>query len=500
MNKLLNRRLADVEEILIRKFNQFAVEYGAKHILTLGEPNFDTPDAMKMPAIQALGDGKTYYGSSYGNQNFREAVQRFEKRVNQVDYDLNEIMITHGSTEGLAAALITMLNPGDEVINLTPAYPLYKNVVALTGAKIVSVDVSKNNFQVSKEMLDAAITNRTKVIIITSPNNPTGTILNDESLAVIYQAVKKHKFFVISDEVYNQLVYTERRLGFSKYQDIRDYIVVCQSLSKPYAMTGWRLGYMLAPLWFMESVLKIHQYLVVAVNTFIQDGGVAALEYDVTPMVESYRARRDYVVMRLQAMDVKFPYPEGAFYVFISVAEFGMDSWRFCEELVRAEGVALIPGICFDTDDHVRISYCVEMDTLIAGMEGLERFVTGLRVKKMNSGEFKEGDVVEGRITGVQSYGIFVRLSDQCSGLVHASELEKLESREPSRFFKLGQTIKVRIIRAKPGGTQFILKIYRERGSSRRIGAANFETTAGFDALQDKIPEWVQYAKDKNWI
>ena len=379
MNELLNSRLADVEEILIRKFNQFAVEQGAKHILTLGEPNFDTPNAMKIPAIQALNDGKTYYGTSYGNVNFREAVQKFEKRVNQVDYDLTEIMVTHGSTEGLTAALLAMLNPGDEVINLTPAYPLYKNVVALAGAKIVSVDVSKNDFQLSKAMLDEVITPKTKVIILTSPNNPTGTILSDESLEVVYQAVKKHQFFVISDEVYNQLVYTERRLGFSKYQDIRDYIIVCQSLSKPYAMTGWRLGYMLAPLWFMKEVMKIHQYLVVAVNTFIQDGGVAALEYDVTPMVESYRERRDYVVARLQAMGIKFPYPEGAFYVFISVAEFGMDSWKFCEELVHAEGVALIPGICFDTDDHVRISYCVEMETLVAGLDGLERFVTRMR-------------------------------------------------------------------------------------------------------------------------
>lgn len=379
MNDLLNSRLADVEEILIRKFNQFAIAQKAKHILTLGEPNFDTPDDMKIPTIAALNNGKTYYGTSYGNVDFREAVQKFEKRVNQVDYDLTEIMVTQGSTEGLTAALLAMLNPGDEVINLTPAYPLYKNVVKLAGAKIVSVDVSKNGFQLSKEMLDAAITPKTKVIILTSPNNPTGTILSDDSLEVVYQAVKQHKFFVISDEVYNQLVYTERRLGFSKYQDIRDYIVVCQSLSKPYAMTGWRLGYMLAPLWFMKEVVKIHQYLVVAVNTFIQDGGVAALEYDVTPMVESYRERRDYVAARLQSMGIQFPNPEGAFYVFISVAEFGLDSWTFCEELVHAESVALIPGICFDTDDHVRISYCVEMETLVAGLDGLERFVNELR-------------------------------------------------------------------------------------------------------------------------
>lgn len=378
MKELLNTRLNDVEEILIRKFNQYAISQGAKHILTLGEPNFDTPIQMKNSAIDALNAGKTSYGTSYGNADFREAIQAFEKRVNQVDYELNEIMVTQGSTEGLTAALLAMLNPDDEVIVLAPTYPLYKNVVALAGAKIVSVDISKNNFQVTKEMLEKAVTSKTKAIILTSPNNPTGTILSDDSLDAVYEVVKAHQFFVISDEVYNQLVYDDRRLGFSKFADLRDYIIVCQSLSKPYAMTGWRLGYMLAPLWFMQEVMKIHQYLVVAVNTFIQDGGISALEYDVSPMVESYRKRRDFVVSALEEMEVSFPFPEGAFYVLISIEKFGLKSWEFCEKLVAQEGVALVPGICFDADNHVRISYCVEMDTLQAGMAGLKRFIATL--------------------------------------------------------------------------------------------------------------------------
>jgi len=378
MNEMLNKRLLEVSEILMRKFNQMAVALGTKHILTLGEPDFDTPDAIKASGIKAIEDGKTSYGTSYGNVDFREKIQEFEKRVNQVDYDLTEIMVTAGSTEGLTAALLAMLNPGDEVINLTPAYPLYKNVVTLAGGKVVPIDVSKNNFQVSAEMLEAAITEKTKVIILTSPNNPTGTILTDESLEVVYQAVKKHEFFVISDEVYNQIVYDERRLGFSKYQDIRDYIVVCQSLSKPYAMTGWRLGYMLAPLWFMNEVMKIHQYMVIAANTFVQDAGITALDYDPAPMVESYGERRDYVVGRLRSMGLEFPYPEGAFYILVSIEKFGLKSWEFCEKLVHAESVALVPGVCFDADDHIRVSYCVGMETLAHGMDGLERFIARL--------------------------------------------------------------------------------------------------------------------------
>ena len=378
MKELLNSRLADVEESLIRKFSLMAIKEGAKHILTVGEPDFDTPTEIKERMIDAIQAGKTGYGTSYGNEDFRQAICAFEARVNKVNYDPSEILVTVGATESLTTALMTLLNPGDEVINLTPAYLLYKNVVTFAGGKIVNIDISKHDFQLPEEILAAAITAKTKAIILTSPNNPTGTMLSDESLEVVYKAVKKHNFFVISDEVYNQLVYTEHRLGFSKYQDIRDYIIVCQSLSKPYAMTGWRLGYLMGPLWFMQEALKVHQYLVLATNTFIQDGGIAALNYDPKPMVESYRIRRDYVIERLQKMKLDFPMPEGAFYVLISIEKFGLRSWEFCERLVHAQGVALVPGICFDADEHVRLSYCVSMETLVAGLDGLEKFIATL--------------------------------------------------------------------------------------------------------------------------
>ncbi|MCL1990619.1 MAG: aminotransferase class I/II-fold pyridoxal phosphate-dependent enzyme [Defluviitaleaceae bacterium] len=378
MKELLNSRLGEAEESLIRKFSQLAVKLGAKHILTLGEPDFDTPNEMKQSLVKALEAGKTSYGMSAGNEDFRQAISAFEKRVNHVQYDPSEIVITAGATESLTVALLTMLNPGDEVINLTPAYPLYKNVVTFAGAKMVNIDISKHHFQLSTDVLEAAITKQTKVIVLTSPNNPTGTMLSDESLDVVYEAVKKHQFFVISDEVYNQIVYDKRRLGFSKYQDIRDYIIVCQSLSKPYAMTGWRLGYLMAPKWFIEEATKAHQYMVLTVNTFVQDGGITALDYDVTEMVTSYRVRRDYVMGRLTAMGLDFPNPDGAFYIFPSIKKFGLGSWAFCEQLVHAEGVALVPGLCFDADDHIRVSYCVDMKTLEAGLDGLERFVATL--------------------------------------------------------------------------------------------------------------------------
>ena len=378
MGKLLNVRLKEAEESLIRKFSLMAMQLGAKHVLTLGEPDFDTPDEIKKNAIKAIESGKTSYGTSYGNEDFRKAICDYEACVNKVNYDTTEVLVTAGATESLTVALMTMLNPGDEVINLTPAYPLYKNVVAFSGGKMVNVDLTKNNFQISTKMLEDAITNKTKAIILTSPNNPTGTMLSDESLEVVYEAVKKHQFFVISDEVYNQIIYDERRLGFSKYQDIREFIVICQSLSKPYAMTGWRLGYLMGPLWFIKEALKVHQYMVLAVNTFIQDGGITALNYDTKPMVDSYRKRRDYVAGRLREMGLEFPNPDGAFYILVSIEKYGLGSWEFCEKLVHAEYVAMVPGICFDADGHIRISYCVDMETLVAGMDGLERFIATL--------------------------------------------------------------------------------------------------------------------------
>ncbi|MCL1950728.1 MAG: aminotransferase class I/II-fold pyridoxal phosphate-dependent enzyme [Turicibacter sp.] len=378
MEHLLNKKIFDVEESLIRKFNNMAKANGAELILTLGEPDFATPDIIKDACIKALNADKTKYGMTPGNLDFRQKVCEFEERVNQIKYMPEEVTITTGSTEALTAALMTMLNPGDEVVILTPAYPLYKNITGLLGGVIVPIDVSQNKFQLTKEMLDAAITDRTKVIILTSPNNPTGAILNDESLELVYEAQKIHEFFVISDECYNQLVYSKRQLGFSKYQDIRDYIVVCQSFSKPYAMPGWRIGYMLASKAFTEQARKIHQYMVIAANTFIQDAGIAALDYDPSDMTESYRLRRDYVYGRLVKMGIEVELPEGAFYMFPSIKKFGLGSWEFCTRLADEEKVALVPGVCFDADDFIRISYCVDQEVIVAAMDRLEAFINRL--------------------------------------------------------------------------------------------------------------------------
>ena len=379
MEERLNQQILKVEESLIRKFNSIAQSKKAKYFLTLGEPDFFTPTEIKDACIKALEANKTKYSLTIGNVDFRKKIQAFELDLNDVYYEEEEILITTGSTEALTCSLLTMINPLDEVILLTPTYPMYQEIITFAGGIPVKIDTSFEDFQLTEAKLADAITPRTKAIIVTSPNNPTGSIFNDDSLEVIHQAVLKHGLFVISDECYNQLVYEPRRLGISKFQDIKDSIIVCQSLSKPYAMTGWRLGYMLASKEFLKHAVKLHQYMVVCVNNFTQDAGIAALDYDPSEMVESYRERRDYVYERLCRMGMEVVKPEGAFYMFPSIEKYGLNSWEFCTQLVEKEGIALIPGKCFEADNFVRISYCIEMSVIIKAMDGLERFIERLK-------------------------------------------------------------------------------------------------------------------------
>lgn len=382
MKELLNKDVLQVETSAIRAFNQYAIDNKASLFLTLGEPDFPTPASIKKAGIDSLNKNQTHYASAQGSLELREAICAFEKRINHVSYSPEEVIVTVGSTEAISTALATILNPGEEVIILQPAFPLYRQLIQMNSGVCVPIDTSTNQFQLSADMLEAAITDKTKAIVINSPNNPTGTILNADSLEVIYQAVKKHQLFVISDDVYSQLIFTEQPEQLTKYQDIRSYIIICQSFSKPYAMTGWRIGYLLADWAFIEEALKIHQYVLSCVNTFIQDAAVAALDYNVEEMVNSYRLRRDYVYNRLKDMDVDVELPDGTFYMLPSIKKYGLTSYEFCQKLVLEQGVALIPGSYFEADDYVRISFCVDMKVLEAAMDKLELFLLQVATEK----------------------------------------------------------------------------------------------------------------------
>lgn len=378
MNIELNKRILQVETSEIRQFNDYAKSVGADVILTLGEPDFFTPEHISAKAIEALQNHQTKYGPTPGFLDVRKKICEFEKRYNQFECTPDEVLITHGSTEGLTSAFFTMINPGDEVIVPIPAYPMYRQMIEFIGGKVVTIETTMNHFQITKEDLEKSITSKTKAIVLTSPNNPTGSIYSDETLENIYQAVKGKSIFIICDDVYNQIVYGKRRLGFVKYQDLKNQILVCQSFSKSYAMPGWRCGYLIGPKDFIEQAMKVHQYMIVALNTFIQPAMMEALDYDSSSMVESYQKRRDYIYQRLLNMGLEVEKPEGAFYIFPSIKKFGLSSTEFCSRFAKEYKVAIIPGHCFEADDYIRLSYCVDFETIKTACDRLEQFIKKL--------------------------------------------------------------------------------------------------------------------------
>ena len=379
MSIKLNENIQKIETSLIRRFNDMAVRQNAELFLTLGEPAFNTPDSVKQACVDALYQNKTHYGPNTGIKELREKVSEFEKRKNNLDYTPDEVMITNGSTEALTCALFTILNPGDEVIIPTPAFLLYEMIITYTGAKAVYMDMSANDFQISKKMLDEYITDKTKAIILTSPNNPSGTIFNADTLENVRSAVKDRDIFVICDECYNQLVFTdEKPKSFCNFSDMRDRIIVCQSFSKPYAMTGWHLGYMMAPEYIIKHAMKAHQFMTVSAGTFVQYAGIAALDFDPSQFVAVYKKRRDYVYDRLVKMGFDVIKPDATFYIFPSVRKFGLDSYEFCKRLLEEQSVVIIPGVAFGSEGNVRISFCVDDDVLVKALDRIEIFVKNL--------------------------------------------------------------------------------------------------------------------------
>ncbi len=378
MDIQLNRNIEKVETSEIRQFNDYARSVGANVILTLGEPDFHTPQAIATKAIKALEAHQTKYGPTLGFLDLRKKIVEFEKRVNDFSCTPEEIIITHGSTEGLTSALFTMLNPGDEVIIPIPAYPMYRQMIEFMGGKVVPIDTTLSKFQITENALLQAITPKTKAIILTSPNNPTGSVFTDETYEILHNVLKNKPIYIICDDVYNQIIYKNRKPGFVRYKDMKNQIIVCQSYSKSYAMPGWRCGYLIAPKEFCEQACKIHQYMIVALNTFIQPAMIEALDYDSSSMVKSYQERRDYIYQRLLSMGLEVEKPEGAFYIFPSIKKFGVKSFEFCSRFAKEYKVAIIPGHCFEADDYVRLSYCVDFKTIETACDRLEQFIKKL--------------------------------------------------------------------------------------------------------------------------
>ena len=373
----LNANLSSLKRSPIRLFTNMARETPGCAMLTIGEPDFDTPDIIREAAVAALRANRTHYAPNQGTPALRQAVAEFEtNRGNPTEPE--QVLITIGACHGLFTALLGILNPGEEVIVPTPGFLLYETIATVAGARVVPLDISKTGFQIDEQALRAAITDRTKAVIINSPCNPTGTVLNRDSLEAVKRCVLGKPIFVLCDNVYNRLVYGDCP-DISLDEELQEQMILCQSFSKPYAMTGWRIGYLTCPDYVMERLLLLSAAQITAVPTFLQDAAVTALQTDPSPMVEIYRKRRAYVCRRLDEMGLPYPAPEGAFYVFPDISKFGLSSEEFCIRMIKEGGVAAVPGSCFGADGHIRLSYCYSDEELKTGLDRMAAFIRRLQ-------------------------------------------------------------------------------------------------------------------------
>lgn len=372
----LNQNLSSLKRSAIRVYTNMAKEVDDCVMLTIGEPDFDTPEEIKAAAAASLNANQTHYAPNQGTLPLRQAVAAYETaRGNCVTAE--QVLITVGATHALFTALLGILNPGEEVIVPTPGFGLYETIATVAGAKTVPLDVTKTGFQITREALEAAITPKTKAIVLNSPCNPTGVVLNRESMDNVKAAVLGKPIFVISDNVYSQLS-NGNCPDLSLDRSLKDQLILCQSFSKPYAMTGWRIGYLTCPDYVMDRLLLLSAAEIAAVPTFVQDAAVAALHTDPSPMRDSYARRRAYVTARLRQMGLSFPEPEGAFYVFVDIRKFGLDSAEFCTRMIREGRVAAVPGSCFGSEGYIRLSYCCSEENLRKGLDRMEIFVKSL--------------------------------------------------------------------------------------------------------------------------
>ncbi|HEW5272241.1 TPA: pyridoxal phosphate-dependent aminotransferase [Streptococcus pneumoniae] len=384
LTKRFNKQLDKIQVSLIRQFDQVISEIPGVLRLTLGEPDFTTPDHVKETAKRAIDQNQSYYTGMSGLLTLRQAASDFVKEKYQLDYaPENEILVTIGATEALSATLTAILEEGDKVLLPAPAYPGYEPIVNLVGAEIVEIDTTENGFVLTPEMLEKAILeqgDKLKAVILNYPANPTGITYSREQLEALAAVLRKYEIFVVCDEVYSELTYTgEAHVSLGTM--LRDQAIIINGLSKSHAMTGWRLGLIFAPAAFTAQLIKSHQYLVTAANTMAQHAAVEALtagKNDAEPMKKEYIQRRDYIIEKMTALGFEIIKPDGAFYIFAKIpAGYNQDSFAFLKDFAQKKAVAFIPGAAFGRygEGYVRLSYAASMETIKEAMKRLEEYM-----------------------------------------------------------------------------------------------------------------------------
>jgi len=386
MRNPLSDSVVTIKPSGIRKFFDLVVEMKDVISLGVGEPDFDTPWHIREEGIYSLEKGKTFYTSNSGLKELKQEISAYLKRTQNLEYDFNnEILVTVGGSEAIDLAFRAMLNPGDEVLIPEPSYVSYVPCAILAGAKPVVIDLKvENNFKLMPEEILDKITDKTKILVLPFPNNPTGSILERDELEKIAKVVKEKDLFVLSDEIYSSLTYKSKHVSIAEIAGMKERTILINGFSKAYAMTGWRLGYACAPEILIKQMTKIHQFAIMCAPTTSQYAAIEALrngDEDVEMMRQSYNQRRRFLLDAFKKMNLSCFEPFGAFYVFPCIKEFGMTSEDFATRLLQEEKVALIPGTAFGAsgEGFLRISYAYSLDTLKIAMERLERFINKLR-------------------------------------------------------------------------------------------------------------------------
>lgn len=382
----ISKTVVSLKKSGIRKFFDIVSEMKDVISLGVGEPDFDTPWHIREEGIYALEKGKTFYTSNAGLKELRVEIDNYLKRTQNISYNpATEIIVTVGGSEAIDIGLRAMINAGDEVIIPQPSYVSYEPCAILAGAKPVIIDLkAENEFRLTAEELKNAITDKTKILILPFPNNPTGAIMERKDLEEIAKVCIENDIYVISDEIYGELSYKEKHVSIASIAGMKERTILINGFSKAYAMTGWRLGYVCGPKEIIEQMVKIHQYAIMCAPTTSQYSAVEALKKgddDVKLMRESYNQRRRFLMNAFKEMGLECFEPYGAFYVFPSIKEFGMTSEEFAMKFLEEEHVAVVPGTAFGDsgEGFLRISYAYSIENLKRAMERLKRFVEKLR-------------------------------------------------------------------------------------------------------------------------
>ena len=386
MRNPLSKRIVEIEPSGIRKFFDVVNEMEDAISLGVGEPDFDTPWHIRDEGIYSLEKGRTFYTSNAGLKELKVEIAKYMNRRFDLTYDYeHEIMVTVGGSEAIDIAMRAMLDPGDEVLIPQPSYVSYVPCAVLANGIPSIIELkAENEFRLTAEELEAAITPKTKLLVLPFPNNPTGSIMRRSDLEAIAKVILEHDLFVLSDEIYSELTYgEEEHVSIASLPGMWERTITINGFSKSYAMTGWRLGYACGPRVIIEQMLKIHQFAIMCAPTTSQYAAVEALrngDEDVAQMKEEYEGRRRYLLHRFKEMGLECFEPYGAFYMFPSIRKFGMTSEEFATKLLEAEKVAVVPGTAFGAsgEGFVRISYAYSLDDLKKALERIEKFIATL--------------------------------------------------------------------------------------------------------------------------